>query len=350
MNLELVEKVARAVLYEGYMLYPYTASSVKNQQRFNFGVLHPAAFDTAEMQTQCLIEGGGAIDVRVRYLRCDAEREVRLTGQTGSDRTVKQDIAEVSVESETVGPSLYRLTVRIRNRSAANPETREAALAESMISTHTILTVTGAQFVSIIDPPPRFKDAAAECRNIGTYPVLVGNEGERDTMLSSPIILYDYPQIAPESRGDLFDATEIDEILTLRILTLSNAEKEKIRAGDSRAREILERTESMPPEHLMKLHGAVRGLKPLREERSLRIQEIEVRKGDLVRLRPRRSADILDLALKGKLATVEAIEWDYEGRPHIAVVVEDDPGRDLGMMRQPGHRFFFGAEEVEPVR
>ncbi len=82
----------------------------------------------------------------------------------------------------------------------------------------------------------------------------------------------------------------------------------------------------------------------------VRIQGIEVKEGDLVRLRPRRSADILDLALKGKLATVEAIEQDMEGQVHFAVVVEDDPGRDLGMLRQPGHRFFFGPEEVDPIR
>ncbi len=352
MNSELVDKIARAVLYEGYMLYPYTASSVKNRQRFNFGVLHPAKFDTAEMQTQCLIEGnGGIIDIRVRYLQCDAEQEVQLAGLTlPCPQTCTKGLAEVTVESEPTGPRLNRLTVRVRNRSTANPETRDEALSESMVSTHTILTVRGAQFVSLLDPPDGFKEAAAGCRNVGTYPVLVGDEGDRDTLLSSPIILYDYPQIAPESPGDLFDATEIDEILTLRVLTLSDSEKEEIRAGDPRARQILERSESMPPEHLMKLHGAVRGMKPAREERLLRIQGIEVRVGDLVRLSPRRSADIFDIALKGKLATVEAIEWDYEGQPHLAVVIEEDPGRDLGMMRQPGHRFFFGVEEVEPVR
>ena len=85
---------------------------------------------------------------------------------------------------------------------------------------------------------------------------------ERDCILSSPIILYDYPQVAPESPGDLFDSLEIDEILTLRILTLSDQEKAEIRAGDERARQVLERSENMPPEQLMKLHGALRGLRP----------------------------------------------------------------------------------------
>ncbi|HUC30940.1 MAG TPA: hypothetical protein VMR80_15190, partial [Candidatus Acidoferrum sp.] len=90
--------------------------------------------------------------------------------------------------------------------------------------------------------------------------------GYRDTMLASPIILYDYPQIAPESAGDLFDGTEIDEILSLRIMTLTDEEKREIRASDDRARQILERTENMPAEQFMKLHGTVRGMRPLKED------------------------------------------------------------------------------------
>jgi len=258
---------------------------------------------------------------------------------------------ELELRSQPLGGECSKITLVVRNLAGLvdGSGNREAALLRSLVSVHSILHVVGGEFVSSTDPPEEFRAAVAECRNLGSWPVLVGDEDKRDTVLSAPIILYDYPQIAPESQGDLFDATEIDEILTLRVLTLSDSEKEEIRAGDPRARQILERSESMPPEHLMKLHG-VRGMKPAGEERSLRIQGIEVRAGDLVRLRPRRSADIFDIALKGKLATVEAIEWDYEGHPHLAVVIEDDPGRDLGMMRQPGHRFFFGVEEVEPVR
>ena len=76
---------------------------------------------------------------------------------------------------------------------------------------------------------------------------------------------------------------------------------------------------------------------------------IELRPGDHVRLKPRAGGDVFDLALAGRIATVEAIEQDYEGRIHIAVIVDDDPGKDLGMLRQPGHRFFFTPEEVEPA-
>lgn len=92
--------------------------------------------------------------------------------------------------------------------------------------------------------------------------MLVGEGDCKDAILSSPIILYDYPQIAPESPGDLFDGTEIDEILALRILTLSDDEKREIRQTDERAREVLERTETLPAEHFLKLHGVLRGMKP----------------------------------------------------------------------------------------
>ncbi len=135
-------------------------------------------------------------------------------------------------------------------------------MLRSLVSAHTILRLTGGAFVSSIDPPEQLRAAASECRNIGAWPVLAGEEGQRDTVLSAPIILYDYPQIAPESPGDLFDGTEIDEILALRILTLTDAEKLEVRNGDERARLILERTEMLPPEHFQKLHGALRGLRP----------------------------------------------------------------------------------------
>jgi len=102
------------------------------------------------------------------------------------------------------------------------------------------------------------------CQNLRTWPVLVGDEGEHDAMLSSPIILYDYPQIAPESPGPLFDGSEIDEILTLRIMTLTDEEKEQMRQ-DERTRQILERTEALTPEQFMKLHGTIRELRTMSE-------------------------------------------------------------------------------------
>jgi hypothetical protein len=169
--------------------------------------------------------------------------------------------------------------------------------------------------------------------------VLAGSEGERHLMLSSPIILYDYPQIAPESAGDFFDGTEIDEMLTLRVLTLSDSEKQELRDAGDRGKEILERTETLPAEQFGKMHGAIRNLR--------KASKLDFREGDRVRLRPSKKADIFDIVLDGKVAIVESVERDFEDRVHLAVTVEDDPGRDFGIAHQIAHRFFFSPEEVE---
>jgi hypothetical protein len=181
-------------------------------------------------------------------------------------------------------------------------------------------------------------------------------------MLSAPIILYDYPKIAPESPGDLFDGTEIDEILTLRILTLTEAEKREIAAADPRSRAMLLRSEALTAEELARLHGTFRdpadrkssvdGPRPsqphLAGETSA-VKASALRVGDHVRLKPKPSSDIMDVVLRDQLAVVEAIERDFDDRLHIAVTILDDPGRDLGIDRMPGHRFFFAPDEVEPV-
>jgi hydrogenase maturation protease len=135
---------------------------------------------------------------------------------------------------------------------------RDEAMLRTLASSHAILGVRGGEFVSLLDPPEGFREAAAACRNVGTWPVLVGAEGQREMMLASPIILYDYPQVAPESPGDFFDGTEIDEMLTLRIMTLTDEEKGAMAAVDARARALLARTESMPPDQRLGLHGTMR--------------------------------------------------------------------------------------------
>ena len=196
------------------------------------------------MQTECLIAGraDAVLDVKLRFLVWDErarERNINVVGLTLPDlaaRPVREEFerGELSIEAFALNGDLYRVGVYVRNTRRADalePRSRETALSQSMISVHTILTARGGDFISLIDPPERFKEAAAACKNIGTWPVLAGSRGEHDAMLSSPIILYDYPEIAPESAGDLFDSTEIDEILSLRILTLTDEEKKEIRAG-----------------------------------------------------------------------------------------------------------------------
>ncbi|MDQ6707512.1 MAG: hypothetical protein M3Z85_16235, partial [Acidobacteriota bacterium] len=134
--------------------------------------------------------------------------------------------------------------------------------------------------------------------------------------------------------------------------TLTDAEKREMREGDERARRILERTETMPDDHMLKLHGAVRGMRPIEEPAapdSIRIFGVEVKKGDRVRLWPKKGGDIFDMALEGMVAIIDTVEQDFEDRVHLAVVLEADPGRDLGALRQPGHRFFFSPEEIEPL-
>ncbi len=370
MTASLVEKIADAVLYEGYILYPYRPSAVKNQQRWNFGALCPQSYSEAQrgteswtMQTECLIRSGAEtmLDVKVRFLHLLArevgvppsnlrsqisdlktqisefqtvptlevngklfqtwqeavEREVslpsislnviskqpgRMTFSFPSTESIEpiidadsreiagvlvrrqQGIAgavEVSIKecetpygpppdsaTEDHHPKLQRLskiTVRILNLTPlekAGQRSRDDALMRSFVSTHTILNVQNGECVSLLDPPDGYSEAVASCSNIGTYPVLVGEEGLRDCILSSPIILYDYPQIAPESAGNLYDGTEIDEILTLRIMTLTDEEKREMRGADERARQILERTETLPMEQFMKMHGAMRTIKP----------------------------------------------------------------------------------------
>lgn len=290
-NREPAEKIARAVLYEGYLLYPYRESALKNRKRWTFGTVEPGG----STGTEVLVEAGGEprVEVALRFLQDGEEREI---------------VPECAVTP--AGAGLHKVTVRAENRNAAG----------AMVSCHALLGVEGGAFLSITDP------RSAVCAHRGLWPVLV----RPDLVLASPILLPDRPEVAPESPGDLFDGTEIDEILSLRIRTLSDGEKEEIRRGDPRARALLERTESLSSAELLALHGGVRA-------------------GDRVRLRPRGRADILDLALEGKEATVVAVEEDFEGRLHVAVTVTDDPGSDLGKAGFPGHRFFFRPEEVEPL-
>lgn len=259
MNVKMMEDIANAVLYEGYLLYPYRKSSIKNRQRWNFGVLYPKSYaekqsgaDTWYMQTECLVQGGkdAVVTARVRHLHL---------ADPASGEAVEREF-EVIPSRDREGADLFKVRVRIENTEPFNGTTRDEALTKSMVSTHTILTVTIGEFVSLLEPPDHLRDSVARCENIGTWPVLVGEDGERDAMLSSPIILYDYPKIAPESPGALFDGTEIDEILTLRIMTLTDQEKVEMSQSGERAREILERTESMPAEQFMKLHGVFRGV------------------------------------------------------------------------------------------
>ncbi|HEX3881068.1 MAG TPA: hypothetical protein VHW66_00270 [Stellaceae bacterium] len=403
MTLDRIRAIADAVLYEGYLLYPYRPSSIKNRQRWTFGGVFPRAFagrqgDAATIETQILLQGGDpAVAVQIRFLQVldrtvgageamipvprleidgreylaweeAVEREVAAPPLRMSElprripfsfaaasalEPIRTDdgvaagalircsealAGTLSIAAEAIGDELFRLTVRIDNETPLpDPAGRAEAQRRAFASTHAILEIRDGAFVSLTDPPAALRAEAARCDNRGTWPVLVGREGERDAVLSSPIILPDYPQIAPESPGDLFDGTEIDEILTLRILAMTDAEKREMAAADPRARALLERTQSLTPAEMARLHGTIR--KPA----------ADLAVGTQVRLRPKAGGDIMDIALKDKLAVVQAVERDFDDRIHVAVTLVDDPGRDLGAAGFPGHRFYFARDEVEPL-
>jgi hydrogenase maturation protease len=316
-----IRAIADAVLYEGYVLWPYRRSALKNTHRWTFGGVYPRAHAEARdagddpwtMQTQCLVEAGGdtRVSVALRFLHVvwrqvvDAEgRELdeltvggerHLTWEEAVEREVALDavaLAELAearrvsisvdggcereplgpegaivrsweplegtllVWAEPLAPALFRITARIENTTPWGDGPREAALRRTFCSAHTTLRAPeGGAFVSQTDPPEALREAAEACENRGTWPVLVGEAGARDTILSSPIILEDHPRIAPESPGDLFDGGEIDQLLILNILQLTDEEKAEARASDPRVREILDRSEGLSPEQLMRLHG-----------------------------------------------------------------------------------------------
>ena len=445
-SFELARKVADAVLYEGYLLYPYRASAAKNQARWQFGVLMPRLWsehgpdEPWATQTECLLEPEEATTVRVlvRFLHVQAKtveivdveagtfHEADTLPVDGSELVPWDEAAELEVaveaplarllEGELATPferpggrrvepvhdaagrlvgrtvrrrwpvlgsvklsaerlegpyGLVRLRLVLENATAWNDPgaDRSVALRHSLVAAHSLIGIDQGVFLSLLDPPEWAKPAAEACQNLHTWPVLIGDEGRRDAMLSSPIILYDHPTIAPESPGDLFDATEIDEILTLRTMALTEDEKREARVTDERAAAIIDRVDNMPPELLERLHGAVRYLKEVEgteeeepelvpwwdpgadrtvspETDGVVVAGVTVARGSRVRLRPGQRADAQDMFLAGRLATVEAVFLDVDGNRHLAVTLDEDPAADL--RRWHGRFLYFSPDEVEP--
>ena len=434
--------VADAVLYEGYLLYPYRASARKNQVRWQFGVLVPRAFSESDgserwsMRTECLVHSSPEAQVQLR-IRClhlqrrvvqapsdrahsddgfvpvgslEVEGTVHLGWDEAVDETVdigpvavcdlagreyergfclmagtetellqRQDGSvagrlvrrkeavegRVRVAAEQSSPSGYaKIRVEVENRTGwTDPHaTRDDALARSLIAAHTVLAIDGGAFVSLLDPPPGAGEAAAACHSEGTYPVLIGAD---DVVLSAPIILYDHPEVAPESPGDLYDGTEIDEILALRVLTLTDEEKVEARGTDPRAAAIIDRCDDMPAEVWQRLHGAVRSIRPVEEAPqvpwwdpgmdasvdpaadSVTVAGVEVRRGSAVRLRPSRRADAQDLFLQGLTAKVAGVFRDVDENEYVAVTVADDPAAEE--LEWQGRYLYFYPDEVEPL-
>ena len=444
-----VRQVADAVLYEGYVLYPYRASAQKNRSRWQFGVLMPpdyVATDPSEKsmtQAECVFEHSAhpAVEVNVRFLQVQRRaapapgESTPTTSQpptpatappptpTTWDEAVEQEItvavdgpsllgegcARVFVipggeERETAGDGAVvsrrrerllgsvrvratqlpgpwraaRLTVQVTNESGTSPgpSTRDEALPSAIVAVHLIVTMSGGAFVSMTDPPEWAREEVARCENIGCWPVLAGPPDSRQVVLASPIILPDHPELASESPGDLYDGTEIDEILTLRTLALTDEEKAAARATDPRSAALIDRVDAMDAPTMAQLHGVIRALRPAipddgpavgpdsGESRvpwwdpeqdasvspgtdSVTVDGHRVARGSMVTLRPGvRRADAQDMFLDGRTAVVEAVLFDVDETAYLAVSLADDLAADLRSAH--GRFLYFAPDEVEP--
>ena len=436
MSVDAVRAIADAVLYEGYLLYPYRAGSAKNRSRWQFGVLGPprataAAFAEApEMAMQCLLDpDAGAVGLRLRFLQLQA-REVQRLAPDGSfesvpeltvagtavlswDEAVEHEIAlprlplspgatadfpvdvpggdEVEPVAEpdgspagrivrrrrpltarvraeaTADDGYLRLSVTVTNEHPAAVTDKDTAIRHSLIGAHLLLQAHDGEFVSLLEPPPAAAAAAGRCRQQRCWPVLAGPPGTNDVVLAAPIILYDHPQVAEQSPGALYDSTEIDEILTLRVMTMTDAEKAQARATDPRAAAIVDRCDGLSPADLQQLHGVLHApgapaveagggtpwwdpevdaqVRP--ESDAVLVGGVRVAKGSLVRVHPSRRADAQDLFFAGQVARVTAVLADVDGGVHVALVLLDDPAADLHDWY--GRYFYFSPDELEPL-
>lgn len=230
---------------------------------------------------------------------------------------------------------LYRLSIRIENHTMGVPSEapRGLAMRWSFASTHLLVATEGARFISLLDPPPHAREAAAQCRGTRMWTVLSGDDGRDDVAIASTLILSDYPEIAPESPGDFCDACEIDEMLALRTRTLTPEEKRLVRATDPRGRAILERSESLTEEDLARLHGTRRAAYV---------------PGTRVRLRPHaRRSDAQDLLFAGRTATIRAVKKAVDGRELFAVTIDDDPAAELHAARATFRHYY--RDELEAL-
>jgi hypothetical protein len=440
MSLDLARTVADAVLYEGYLLYPYRATSRKNQARWQFGVLGPpgaaeqGSGEERSMSLQCLLErvnqmnwAAPTVTIYLRFLQLQrriveapdkgepsgfipvdqlvvdddlvfswdeaieqeqswpasslaelAEGVVRPVQVAGGDQIEPVAAADGSVAGRIVRrrwplsaelkasitevDNYLRLEILVENAARSQPANPQDAIRTSLIGAHLLIESSEAQFVSLLEPPPAAAEAAAGCRQHRCWPVLAGLPGSTDVVLGSPIILYDHPEVAPESAGALFDSTEIDEILTLRVMTMTDDEKAEARSTDPRAREIIDRCEQMTPDALQQLHGILRqprtepveptpwwdpasdaSVRP--ELDSVLIEGVPVSKGSRVRIHPSRRADAQDLFFADQDARVTAVISDVDGQVHVAVVLVDDPAGDLHDWY--GRYLYFAPEELE---
>jgi hypothetical protein len=377
---EALEQLVDSLLWEGYALYPYTPTATKNATPTPFGIVYPPAYAAVlastfdHLELRCVLEAApdAVLSGSVRFLaalgerhkasarRIDiagamvgalgaaaAEKEVRLESGTGGALVVA-----LSLAAEALGGGAYEVVLRVENRTVVRSGLdRAGALARSLLSTHPVVKVSGGRFASPLERP---------CRSINTFPVLATPAD--DVVIGAAIVLPDHPEIAKESRGALFDSTEIEEALLLHVQALSDAEREEIERQDPAVREMVARAAAATPAEIVALHGRVTlrdpetneppveppGLTdPRAGEETAEVNGVTFRRGGGIVIRPRPDADLHARMLDGRTATIERIFTDYDGRTHLGVTIDDDPGQEL--MRETGRYLFFFAEEVEVI-
>jgi len=448
-ELQSARAVADAVMYEGYLLYPYRASAAKNQIRWQFGVLGPqraavnGVGEEPDLVTEVLVRHGSTatVTIRLRFLQLQSRGvesidaagefvsvdELQVDGQEWRtwDEAVEHEVVvasvlvgghelddwfPVSVEGAVEEPTeirdqadvlagrlvrrrwplaamvhvrtsavtddqdASRLHIRVENVAMLAAPAKVEALGRSFLGAHLLLTVESGEFVSLLDPPPVLLSAAQECRQHRCWPVLAGPAGTGEVLLVSPIILEDHPALADESAGALFDSTEIDEILTLRILTMTEDEKSQARATDPRAAQIIDRSEGLSEQEMARMHGALRNPHALEDvptgsatgtatevpwwdpERdasvnpgtdTVLVDGHAVGRGSLVRIHPNRRADAQDLFFADQVAKVTGVHFDVDGATHVGVVLVDDPAADVNEWY--GRFLYFAPDELEPL-
>jgi hypothetical protein len=373
---EALEQLIDSLLYEGYALYPYTPGATKNATPTPFGILYPPSYAAKSSSTfdhlelRCLLRAPptAVLSAEVRFLAASgerhqaSERRLRLDdaavgvlaagsrpdGQSGD--SAGRLCAALELQADRRGADTYEVALRVHNRTPCDGELdRARALERSLLSTHPILCVNEGCFISPLE---------SSCASVNTFPVLA-SEGD-DALIGAAIVLPDHPQIAPESRGGLFDSTEIEEALLLHVQALSDAEREQIERQDPAVREMIARAANATPDDILALHGRVTMRDPVTREpprepehladprageEESEVDGVRFRRGGKVRIRPGLDADLHARMLDGRVATVERIFIDYDGKTHLGLTIDDDPGQEL--MRDSGRLLFFFAPEVE---
>lgn len=373
-----LESLLDSLLFEGYALYPYTPGATKNATPTPFGIVYPPAYAAGNQATfdslrmECVVEAGpeARLAGTICFLQSAGERHKAAArrielpptplGELAADGTGRDFSFEgeetisgrVRMRAERVGERAARVKLCVHNLTEVDSEAgeldRTEALSSSLMSTHVVAEVSGGRFVSPLDRTGPWGKAVAACENVNTWPVLA--DPADTALLGAAIFLPDHPSMAPESLGNLFDSTEIEEALLLHVQALTEEERREIERQDPAVREMVERAAARGPEEIMALHGRLSEADPEPGhpnpgEARIEVGGVTFHKGGKVVLRPRTDRDVYDKMLAGRVATIERIYYDYDDKAHIGVTVDDDAAQAL--FRETGRYLFFSSDEIE---